>query len=637
MSSGAVNILQGMLNASPDSKSSDLTSGPDSEPLSEMPDDFGEILSRIQEKDSGDDRVLNILEGGGELNLEALMDDLAVLLDEEEITSRPGDSAGLLALIDRLVQTGAVDIEISDGELIFSSESLSDELVGMLNDSEIDLERLLEMMDASEGSFSALHDELMMAANYDAGEIEALLEETLFRFEERWQNPDQIRAQIKSALRSAALQGIDTSELVEMLGEREPGEAENLLFRMMLVDSDAEELSELADSDKNAIMHALLNSDSTEESFSQLRVDQDLAPLLEKTADHYDLSQDQVEELIERVEQKYNEGENRSQLLSEMIARLDSEAADLNTEANPARHAVELWNDVLSEVLSRELDRPSEDVDLIEFLKGLEDSESGRAEVDTELLRDLLFGEDDSQTSSNWQELTAELFNTGSQEAERPDVNLDLDLDPESLNTLDMPGSGNEQQLNAAGEYNLDLTQLMLGGEAESAAAGAETDWSGWQQSAVDQIVESFTLLQGQERDTMVLELEPEFLGKIGMEISVESGEVLAHLVVEDSAVRSELENNLGVLHRNLVREGFEVDQITLEASDEETPLHWQGEGGRQREDDSGDSGRESSFQEEFPSEWSGRISRMDDFDTGEIDEELRGWLRWKQYQYTWL
>ncbi|SDL73738.1 flagellar hook-length control protein FliK [Halarsenatibacter silvermanii] len=628
MSSGAVNILQGMFNASLDADAGDLDSEASSDSLSESPEDFSEVLSKIQDK-----------------NPEAAdfeIGELEALLEEKEMISAGAGFAGPLDLLERLVQTNAIDIEISEGKLVFSSEELSDELVELLNESEMDLESLLEMKEASSGSFPALHGELMTAANFAEEEIDALLEETLFRFEDRWQNPEKIRSQIRRAMRSAALQGVDTSELVEMFGELEPGEAENMLFRMMLVEADAEEISGLAESDKNYIMHALLNSESTEESFSQLRVDQDLAPLLEKIAEHYDLSDDQVEKLIDRVRQKYADGENRSQLLSEMIARLDSEAADIELESRPARHAAELWNEVLSEVLSRELDYRSEEVDIKEFLRGLDDSESGRAEIDSELLRDLLFGEEDSRPTANWQELTAELLNFDSQEEVGEfDLELDLDLDPdrEGLNPADLsdiPGTASdEQQLNALGDY--ELAQLMMSGGAETAAAEIESDWSGWQQSAVDQIVESFTLLQGQERDTMLLQLEPENLGKIGIEISVESGEVLAHLVVEDSAVRSELENNLGTLHRSLVREGFEVNQITLEGSDEENPLLSQEEGGQQREDDSGSSEREGSFEEEFSSEWPGRISRLDDFENGEIDEELRGWLRWKQYQYTWI
>ncbi|MTI58785.1 MAG: hypothetical protein FH762_02140 [Firmicutes bacterium] len=86
-------------------------------------------------------------------------------------------------------------------------------------------------------------------------------------------------------------------------------------------------------------------------------------------------------------------------------------------------------------------------------------------------------------------------------------------------------------------------------------------------QNVIEQITNRIQLSQ-QGSKQLNIQLEPESLGKVRVQLKVEAGEVMARLLVESQEVKSYLEQNINGLRSNLVRQGFTVDQIYVESND---------------------------------------------------------------------
>lgn len=78
------------------------------------------------------------------------------------------------------------------------------------------------------------------------------------------------------------------------------------------------------------------------------------------------------------------------------------------------------------------------------------------------------------------------------------------------------------------------------------------------------QIVNSSQLLVGRDHSEIRLQLRPEFLGKVSLEIAVEHGIVKAEIAAENQQVKQLIEANLGNLKQSLTNQGLKVDQLVV-------------------------------------------------------------------------
>jgi flagellar hook-length control protein FliK len=95
--------------------------------------------------------------------------------------------------------------------------------------------------------------------------------------------------------------------------------------------------------------------------------------------------------------------------------------------------------------------------------------------------------------------------------------------------------------------------------------------------------------------NSIELQLEPEFLGKVKLNIKVEAGEVNAKILVDNFFVKEQLEQNIYSLKMNLMRQGLNMEHLEIEVENYNTDLQdessFQGQSGqegnnREREDE---------------------------------------------------
>lgn len=89
-------------------------------------------------------------------------------------------------------------------------------------------------------------------------------------------------------------------------------------------------------------------------------------------------------------------------------------------------------------------------------------------------------------------------------------------------------------------------------------------------QNVMEQIVQSAKLTVTAEHSTMEMQLNPENLGKIFMEISSKEGIISAKLVAQNEVVREALEAQMVELKQNLNQAGIKVDAVEVTVSSHE-------------------------------------------------------------------
>lgn len=140
-------------------------------------------------------------------------------------------------------------------------------------------------------------------------------------------------------------------------------------------------------------------------------------------------------------------------------------------------------------------------------------------------------------------------------------------LDSAVQNSTDI---SSKDQLAQNGQNFSDLmgqtSQQGSGLNGANAAGTAETARVNLQ-NVIEQITNRIQLSQ-QGSKQLNIQLEPETLGKVRVQLKVEAGEVMARLLVESQEVKSYLEQNINGLRSNLVRQGFTVDQLYVESND---------------------------------------------------------------------
>lgn len=157
----------------------------------------------------------------------------------------------------------------------------------------------------------------------------------------------------------------------------------------------------------------------------------------------------------------------------------------------------------------------------------------------------------------------------------------------------------------------------------------------GLDESVMEQMITEMAQFKQSGSSQMEMELEPPWLGRLKLNISVEKGEVMAKFLVDNNFVRHELENNIGLLKGSLVKQGFNVEQISIETRDQQAG--WQEGDSRNFADDFNDqefNQDDSGFnfdQEEF-AYYSENMKDIENIDPENIDPRMRRWLSMKQY-----
>jgi hypothetical protein len=98
----------------------------------------------------------------------------------------------------------------------------------------------------------------------------------------------------------------------------------------------------------------------------------------------------------------------------------------------------------------------------------------------------------------------------------------------------------------------------------ESAARSLAGAQRGLTSQAMDQIVQKAILLLNNDQHEVRIELKPEFLGHIRMQIVTESQQVAIKIVAEFAFVKDMLENNLHQLRTVLQAQGLDIEELEV-------------------------------------------------------------------------
>ncbi len=169
---------------------------------------------------------------------------------------------------------------------------------------------------------------------------------------------------------------------------------------------------------------------------------------------------------------------------------------------------------------------------------------------------------------------------------------------------------------------------------AEAMELGNQASF-GLDETVMEQMITKVEQFNQTGSNQLEMELEPSWLGKLRLNVSVEQGEVMARFLVDNSFIRHELENNIGLLRNSLVKQGFNIEQITIETRDQQAG--WQeGENQNFAEDFQGqDYNQEESgfsFNQEELAFYAENAGELEGVDPDKIDPRMRRWLSMKQY-----
>lgn len=103
----------------------------------------------------------------------------------------------------------------------------------------------------------------------------------------------------------------------------------------------------------------------------------------------------------------------------------------------------------------------------------------------------------------------------------------------------------------------------------------------------IEQIVQRMKITVGPEVNEMEMQLNPEHLGKLQLQVAVKNGTMTAHFTAENEAVKSAIENQVIQLKENLDQQGIKVEAVEVTIASHELERNLQ-QGNRQdREEES--------------------------------------------------
>lgn len=148
---------------------------------------------------------------------------------------------------------------------------------------------------------------------------------------------------------------------------------------------------------------------------------------------------------------------------------------------------------------------------------------------------------------------------------------------------VNIPG---KQKFNTA-NLGDDIDRIIQNNAAESAQA-SEPGYSGPMKSSfatkadiLHQVAEKAQILVGSDKSEMIIQLKPESLGKIQLQVIHERGEIVAKFLAENEQVKSILESNMQYLRDALEKNGVDVQSLSVSvgqhnhSDDSDTYKNW--------------------------------------------------------------
>lgn len=88
-------------------------------------------------------------------------------------------------------------------------------------------------------------------------------------------------------------------------------------------------------------------------------------------------------------------------------------------------------------------------------------------------------------------------------------------------------------------------------------------------------IVRSITSIKEGEHSILRVKLQPENLGKVDLDVTMENGKLTAKINVESSHIRDLFNENLSQLHQGLLKQNIQVGRITVEVNPGNDAAQW--------------------------------------------------------------
>ncbi len=231
--------------------------------------------------------------------------------------------------------------------------------------------------------------------------------------------------------------------------------------------------------------------------------------------------------------------------------------------------------DDLSELLDNAQDTAGNDTsDLVEVNVVSVTTETTEDTVSvTTVASDAVSSDDSVQTAANASDQQVQSDDTASDQT----VNGTI-INQTAQDTADMgtQTSGQGSDLLGGGEKNtteqVNVNALAAEGTAGAAAETEVPDFVSNIQKYTDintdnlilQIVDKARQTLSSRVSSLEMELHPQSLGKIFLQVAEKSGDVTAHLYAQNEAVKHALENRLQDLQENLNRQGVRVNEVTI-------------------------------------------------------------------------
>ena len=179
---------------------------------------------------------------------------------------------------------------------------------------------------------------------------------------------------------------------------------------------------------------------------------------------------------------------------------------------------------------------------------------------------------------------TTSVQNQTPDQAQQDDQNTDQPLNGTIVNQSAQDTAGSETQTSGQGSELFGNTEQKSSAEqvnvnalaAEgTAGAAAETEVPDFvstiqkytdinTDNLISQIVDKAKQTLSSRVSSLEMELHPQSLGKIFLQVTEKSGDVTAHLYAQNEAVKHALENRLQDLQENLNRQGVRVNEVTI-------------------------------------------------------------------------
>lgn len=299
------------------------------------------------------------------------------------------------------------------------------------------------------------------------------------------------------------------------------------------------------------------------ENFQQLF--QSIEELTSSLAADLGISLEEVQQLLSNLEQKVSGGTVSGQQVISQIGETEQETAvEVKVQQTKTTDGTEL-----AETLETEVGNVQEDgtEEITQGVKGEQATgatnatESDNTEVEMQGKTNLMDSADaDTESTSNT-------------DAEDSD-----NSDNQNFNNLQ---NGNTVLGSKTNVVNT-MTQALVNSQGNVNA-----------ENIMRQIADAVKVNISQESTSMELQLNPENLGKINLQVVAKNGVITAHLAAENEAVKAALENQVVQLRENLNNQGLKVEAIEVtiashefERNLEENQQNGQREDGRQNSGD---------------------------------------------------